>query len=235
MSVELDQGINKVKTYYYRTKDYYMASVRRFKPFVHGHQQHLMNVAFGPKGVQYYINHPGERMFSGGNRPAYWAGNGTIPYIEQYRNLMVMLYRIDPEELVHYIHGYAPLYDYDEYDTTDHWFFIRSKDSYVGTYFSNKFRIADSGANTGKEVISDGLNHGLVIKCGSKDEFGSFEAFKERLLRMDIVYDGYGLLKVCDPQYGTLEIKDIHDVTLNGEPLEYKHQPAMDVKKGMLS
>lgn len=234
MSVELDQGINKVKTYYYRTKDYFMACVRRFKPFVHGHQQHLMNIALGDRGVQFFINHPGERPFSGGNRPSYWAGNGTIPYIEQYKNLMVIIYKIDPEELVHYIHGYTPLYDYDEYEIRRNWFFVCVGDSYLGAYFSNGVQIVSEGANTGKEIISKGLNHGLVIKCGSKDEIGSFSVFKECLSTMNIQYDGNERVKVEDPQYGTLEIKDIHVVTLDNKPLEYQERPAMEVRKGLL-
>jgi len=234
MAVELDQGINKVKTYYYRTDKYYMACVRRFKPFVHGHQQHLMNVALGSSGVQYYINHPGERLFSGGNRPSYWAGNGTIPFIEQYKNLMVMIYKIDPEELVHYIHGHTPLYEYDRYEIKDNWFFIQVEDAYLGTYFSNGVKLVREGANTGKEIISEGLNHGIVIKAGSQDEFGSFEEFKNKLMDMKIEYDGDSKLRVWDTQHGVLDIQDVQNVTLDNKPLEYNHQPTMDVQKGKL-
>lgn len=234
MSVELDQGINKVKTYFYKTRDYFTACVRRFKPFVHGHQQHLMNVALGSRGVQYFVNHPGERPFSGGNRPSYWAGNGTIPYIEQYKNLTVMLYKVDPEELVHYIHAYTPFYEYDEYELTSNWLFIRVEDAYVGTYFSNGMKQVKKGANTGKEVISNGLNHGLVIKCGSESEFHSFESFKEQLKRMEITYDQDQTLSFIDPQYGLFELQGIQQVTVNGQHLEYHDNPVMEIKKGQL-
>ena len=75
---------------------------------------HLMNVVFGKeRPAIFYVNHPGERVFSGENRPSYWAGNGTMPWIERYCNVTVMLFAIDPDELVHYIHAYTPVYEYE--------------------------------------------------------------------------------------------------------------------------
>lgn len=234
MTAELDQGINKVKTYFFKTNDCFMASVRRFKPFVHGHQQHLMNVALGSKGVQYFINHPGERPFSGGNRPAYWAGNGTIPYIEQYRNLMIILYKIDPEELVHYIHAYTPFYEYDEYLITKNWLFLRVEDAYLGTYFSNGVEPVVQGANSGKEVISQGLHHGIIVKVGSKKEYGDFSCFTAALSGMSVLYDGDEKISFYDPQYGRLEINGIHDVKVGGISLEYTDTSAMKVTRGTI-
>jgi hypothetical protein len=235
MSLELDQGRNKVKTYAYRTKDYFIACVRRFKPFAHGHQQHLMNVLLGKRGANFYVNHPGERLFSGGNRPSYWAGNGTIPFIEQYHNLIVMIYRIDPEELVHYIHAYTPVYEYDEYRLTDRWLLIRSDDSYLGAYFSNGAYIVKQGANTGKEIISEGLNHGIIVKCGSKAEFKSFEDFCRSLVTMKVEYDGYQSICFEDPKFGIVSVKTEDTVTIAGKLLGFEDNPVMQIKKGLIN
>jgi hypothetical protein len=234
MSVELDQGINKVKTYNFKTHDYFLACVRRFKPFVHGHQQHLMNVALGKKSVQYYLNHPGERPFSGGNRPCYWAGNGSIPFIEQYRNVMVMLFKIDPGELVHYIHAYCTLYAFDEYELRGNWFLIRVDDAYLGTYFSNGFSLTTSGANTGKEIISPGLKHGVIVKCGSKAEFGSFTEFKQALAAAEIEYDGDTQLEFADPQYGVVSVRGTRNFSVGGKPVAFEFRPEMIVLRGDL-
>lgn len=233
MTTELDQGISRVKTYSCRTNDYFMACVRRFKPFEHGHQQHLMNITLGKDGVQYFINHPGERPYSGGNRPSYWAGNGTMPYIEQYRNTMIMIYKIEPHELVHYIHAYTTFYKYDEYEIKDKWLFIRVEDAYLATYFSNGIIEIKWGANTGKEIISKGLNHGIIIKCGSKTENGNFEKFKEELSKIKIQYDGNELISFRDPQHGKIQI--VGGISyLNGKPIEYQHKSQIEIKKGFL-
>lgn len=222
ITMELDQGINKVKTYSYRTNNYFMACVRRFKPFVHGHQQHLMNVALGERGVQYFINHPGERPYSGGNRPAYWAGNGTIPYIEQYKNTMIMLYKIDAEELVHYIHGYTPTYEYNEYELHGKWFFAKVDDAYIATYFSNGVELVESGANTRKEIISYGLNHGVVVRCGSEKEFGDYENFKAKMLNIQVVYDGEESLYYVDPTHGEIRMNHPSEFLVNGQMIPYE-------------
>ena len=234
MSIEFDQGLNEVKTYYFKTQDYFTACVRRFKPFKHGHQQHLMNVALGKNSVQYYVNHPGERPFSGGNRPCYWAGNGTIPFIEQYKNTMVMLFKIDPNELVHYIHSYSTFYDFDEYEITNKWLFARVDNAYMGTYFSNGVSYTDYGANKGKEVISYGLNHGVIVKCGSQVEFESFKKFKNSLKLMEITYNGEEFIKFNDPQYGEVIIDGIDNIMVEKKSLDYTSKLKMEVLKGQL-
>ncbi len=233
METELDQGQNQVKTYAFRTKDYFTASVRRFKPYQHGHQQHLMNVALGPDGVQLFVNHPGERAFSGGNRPSYWAGNGTMPFIEQYQALTMMLFRTDPEELVHYIHAYTTLYLYDEFVIHDRWLFIKVKDAYCGLWFSNGFAITESGANTGKEVMSQGLEHGVVVRCGNRYAFDSFGIFIRSLAGRAIRYVPDDGLTFDDPQYGIFHVVET-SAAIDGYPIPYGPAKTMTIHKGVL-
>lgn len=211
------QGIGQVSVDLYRTSQYLTAGVRQFKPFRHGHQQHLMHVVFGKeKPAVFYVNHPGERLFSGENRPSYWAGNGTMPWIERYRNLTVMLFDTDQEELVHWIHAYAPLYEYDESSCEENWFFARSGDGYLGCWFSNPFAVTETGANTGKELISQGLTHGIVVKCGSKAEFGSYEAFRKAMGETKIFWDGGRSLSLEDCQYGKIQADGNDGFWVNG-------------------
>lgn len=232
LSVELDQGINGVKTYGYKTSDYFLACVRRFKPFVHGHQQHLMNLAIGAQGAQFFINHPGERTFSGENRPSYWAGNGTMPYIEQYRNVMMMVFHTDPEELVHHIHAYFPVYDYDEYEIDGNWVYIKSGNGYAGCWFSNGVSMTKYGANTGKELISQGLDHAVVVKAGSESEHGSFERFKEGLKAAEVKWDGKNGVIFREPEGISMEITDVGRVMVNGKILPFEPCMEMKIEKG---
>lgn len=232
MSVELDQGINRVKTYGYKTSDYFLACVRRFKPFVHGHQQHLMNLAIGDQGAQFFINHPGERTYSGENRPSYWAGNGTMPYIEQYRNVMMMVFHTAPEELVQDIHAYFPAYDYDAYEIAGKWVYIKSGDGYAGCWFSNGAEMTEYGANTGKELISHGPDHAIVLKAGSKSEHGSFEQFKEGLRAAFVSWDGKDSITFRELGKFSMELVDTAHVLVNGAELPYDECMEMKIEKG---
>ena len=192
LEVQLLQGVNKVKVYAYITKQYNLCCAINYNPFVHGHQQHISNIALGEKSVQLYINHPGERPFSGGGRPAYWAGNGTAPLSYQYKNVQLLQYRIEEKELVHYIHMYTPLYDFDEYRIENNWFFVRVDDAYLGIYFDKGYKLTDYGANRNKELISMGLNHNLVIVCSSKHEYCSFEHFVSSQKLSKVAVDSLG-------------------------------------------
>lgn len=216
-SLEYLQGMGKVSISVYRTNQYITAGVRQFKPFRHGHQQHLQHTVFGKdKPAIFYVNHPGERTFSGENRPSYWAGNGTIPWMERYNNLTVMVFDTDPNELVHYIHAYAPLYEYDEYRCSGNWFFARSGKGYLSCWFSNGYEVTQAGANCRKELTSQGLRHGVVVKCGSEAEFGSFDAFCKALENTEIRWDGRRSLSFTDCQYGPVEVADARRFLVNG-------------------
>lgn len=217
-ALEYRQGVGRVSISVYRTAEYLTAGVRQFKPFRHGHQQHLMNVVFGKdKPAIFYVNHPGERIFSGENRPSYWAGNGTIPWIDRYKNLTVMIFNTDPDELVHYIHAYAPLYEYDEFYCAGHWFFARSGEGYLGCWFSNGYVVTESGANCRKELVSQGLCHAVVVKCGYRAEFGSFETFQKALVQTTFHWDEHRSLSFTDCQYGTIEVENAGHFRVNGQ------------------
>lgn len=230
------QGMGKVSINTYRTSEYLTAGVRRFKPFRHGHQQHLMNVVFGKeKPAIFYVNHPGERMFSGENRPSYWAGNGTIPWMERYKNLTVMLFDTDPNELVHAIHAYAPLYEYDEHCCSGNWFFARSGKAYLACWFSNGYTVTASGANCQKELLSRGLRHGVVVKCGSRAEFGSFEAFRKAMEKTEISWNGRRDLSFEDRQYGPIRVENAERFLVNGEEQPLETDKELSLKKEQVS
>ncbi|MGH0051795.1 MAG: hypothetical protein ACQ5SW_00195, partial [Sphaerochaetaceae bacterium] len=204
----LKQGISKANTYLFRTAWYQMGCVQRYRPYAHGHQQHLFNVVVGDKKpLQYFINHPGEPAFSGRGRPSYWAGNGTMPAIHQYRNLALLIFNSEEKELVHAIHAYAPIDRMDAYKVSDHHFYFCCEGGYVSTYFSYPFSLTTQGANTNRELISNGLTHAVVVRCSDCNEFPSFESFIADQERQDYQFDKKNLsLVVTDSLWGKIEV-----------------------------
>lgn len=67
--------------------------------------------------------------------------------------------------------------------------------------------------------ISEGLKHAVVVKCGSKEEFGSYDAFMEKLKGMEIKWNGERSLAFTDSQYGAFQVTDAGDFLLNGETI----------------
>jgi hypothetical protein len=158
-----------------------------------------------------------------------------MPFIEQYRDLTAMVFNIDPEELVHYIHGYTTFYDYDESKISDHWLFIRVDAAYCAVWFSNGYEVVKRGANAGKEVTSPGLRHGLIVRCGGEYEWGSFAGFIKALEKTPISYDGKLSLSFQDPCYGLLHIHAPQSAALDGKELEYKSNDEMEILRGRLT
>ena len=217
------QGLSPVWTYRAASCFHSLSSAEAFKPFRHGHQQHLMDASIGENAAPFFINHPGEKAYSGENRPSYWSGNGTIPLIIQHRSLLMMLFSTSEEEAVDYIHAYFPVWEYDEYTIDGHYLFARSGKGYLGVYFSALPRLTDWGMNSKREIIADGRKHLAVVRASDSGEVHSFEAFKELFTRMPITYDSStDSAETVDFAYGTLSIGRDRTPMLNEEPLDWK-------------
>ena len=59
-----------------------------------------------------WISHPGERALYGKGRPSYWAGNGTLPRVNQYKGFATVFYDIAPEHPVDFTHLYLPTMEF---------------------------------------------------------------------------------------------------------------------------
>ena len=202
VTVERVQGCHKTYTYLYKKEAYSLASAMDFYPFETGMQQHFVNLSFSKEELPIWFSHPGELVFSGHNRPSYWAGWQTIPYIEQHRNVLIGGVKMKASDEVDFIHTNIPLKALDTYIQSGQWFLFSKGRAYGAFWFNNGYELTTSGPNTDKEIISPGRENGFIIKCGSKEEFGSFEAFAEEMIHTEIDFRGPDSISYRDPQYG---------------------------------
>ncbi len=203
--IELNQGFQSRAIYSFKTEDYMISSVQNFPAYVRGHQQHIMNIALG-KGVQCFINHPGEKTVYGTGRPSYWAGNGFTPMIRQYKNMALMHYIIPEEAMVHYVHLYIPESRFDEVIVTDQDVIGRIDDTYMAVKFSHPIRRQNMGPTKEKEIICHGRQHLIYVKCSSKKQWKSFNAFVETMKNLATEYSLSGDFRVLDPEFGLGEM-----------------------------
>lgn len=212
------QGIKKVYTYNYKTKAYSMSSAINFNAFKRGHQQHAMNISLGNDNTQIWINHPGEAVYSGENRPSFWAGNGISPNIRQYKQYMMIEYRLH-EPFLPFIHAYLPFWKLDEIIEDGNWLFARKDTSYLAIYFNEGFERIKEEAVAHREVRSYGLSHKLLVNCSSQQEEHSFEAFIQRHKAAKVEVNGR-VWSYEDRGLGKLEMKD-EELYLNDRRVEY--------------
>lgn len=216
------QGLSPVWTYRAETKHWSLGSAEEFKPFQHGHQQHIMDCTFGTE-APFFINHPGEKAYSGENRPAYWAGNGTVPMTVQYKGLMMMIFSTAETEVVKYIHAYFPTWFYDSWSVEGHYAFASSGNGYLGVYFSSLPHLVTWGMNREREIIAEGEKQLCVVRLSDRAESGSFEHFKDLFINMAISYDSNSdSAETDDFAYGILSIGRDKVPTLNGEFYDWR-------------
>ncbi|MCK1993543.1 hypothetical protein GW626_10310 [Peribacillus muralis] len=212
------QGIKKVYTYNYKTKNYCMSSAINFNAFQKGHQQHTMNLSLGQDNTQIWLNHPGETVFSGENRPSFWAGNGISPNIRQYKNYMLLEYRLK-EPFVPFIHVYLPFWKLDEIIESDNWLFVRKDKTYLAIYFSEGYERIMEGAVAFREVRSYGAEHKVFVTCSSEYEHQSFHEFVNEQLQSIIEIKDNEWFYRCN-RVGTLAMID-DELYLNHQKVEY--------------
>ncbi len=100
-----------VDLYTYKTSGYLMTSAADFRPGKPGYQENPLQLTFTPT-AQLWISHPGERALYGKGRPSYWAGNGTLPRVNQYKGFATVFYDIAPEHPVDFTHLYLPTMEF---------------------------------------------------------------------------------------------------------------------------
>lgn len=210
-----------VDLYTYKTSDYLMTSANDFHPGTAGLQENPFQLTFTAT-AQLWISHPGERVLFGAARPSYWAGNGTLPKVNQYKGFAGLIYDIDPHHPVDFTHLYLPAMEFDRCEVQDHWAFARLGGAYCAVWCSNAMAMQDFGSNIDRECIAPGRRCIWLVRAAQSDEFASFEAFcaamKAAPLQADPESRSY---RFADPEYGTLCCRWDGTLEVNGQPMVY--------------
>ncbi len=165
------QGIKGVEAYLFKSPDYAVGSVLNYEPGKKGHQQHTFNISLGKTNTQLWINHPGELVPSGENRPSYWAGNGIMPRIEQYKNNTILKYNLK-DQRIGFVHMYIPHWNLTKIEILDDKIILEKDDVKVVLVTNAEIEYVTSGANSYKEIkfIGSEILIGCTVDYGSKIE-----------------------------------------------------------------
>ncbi|MGF7145559.1 hypothetical protein HNQ56_004002 [Anaerotaenia torta] len=175
------QGEEKVRLYSYKTADYILASAIGYRPGERGQQEHVLQLMVQTCDTQIWINHPGEAVYFGEGRPSYFAGNGTLPLVEQNRNAARLTYDLLEQE-VSYTHAYCPLYQFDEWIAMGEWLFLRKGRTGVGLYARNGLTITREGPLKDLEVISHGKHNVWYVTVDNMKSEELLSEFGERIM-----------------------------------------------------
>lgn len=197
--------LKEVNTYTYRTADYMLSTAQDYRKGLRGSQTHISQATLGEHAVVFTQN-PGFLSVPIGQPvppdwnwqredepgPGYWTGDGAQPRSAQFENVAIHLYapQYQPSPLLGYVyrqetHAYFPHAHFDEVVQSGPWTFGRKGDGYVALYSlrptewrSGQPEVFENAGLPFDLVAPGSAQNVWIIECGSRSEWGRFEAFR---------------------------------------------------------
>lgn len=170
----------------YKTANYLLSAANDFEPGRRGFQEDVVHAVFGAD-EHVFVNHPGEFALFGHARPSYWAGSGTLPRVNQYKNFASVNYRINPGHPVDFTHAYWPTMEFRRTLMKGGWAFAETHSgAWCAIWAANGLELVEKGPNAGRELTSPGHDNLWLIRLSSASEDGSFESFVDKVLSAEV-------------------------------------------------
>lgn len=199
-----EEGAWEVNKVTYKTPDYMLCSAQDYQPGQAGAQQHLWQATLGADAIV-FVNHPACVSQSPAQQPNFWRGNGSLPRVAQWKDVLVALYHLPPTARLGFTHAYFPTASFDEYLLRDGWAFARKGSGYLALTATTGLTLTTTGDHAYRELRSVGQQNGWFCHLGRAALDGSFAEFQAKILALDI----------------TLAPLAIHATTLRGESLDF--------------
>lgn len=186
------------------------------------HQQHQWDLSFVARPeARIFTHHPGQD-----GTHNYWTGDRLCGcgHFFQHQTALVALYDISPDQPLHWIHAYLPKAAFDEVVERNGALFVRSGNSAAALLILPQYQWTTEGEWKDREVISDGLRHGVICEVGTLADFGSFIAFQDEILSNVVRYDESAMtLAYESKRAGLLEIDTHGGRKRNGQPVDLNY------------
>jgi len=194
-------GVDKVT---YRTADFMLCSAQDYRPGEKGACEHIWQATLGANAVV-FVNHPCCMSENEAWRPNFWRGNGVLPRVAQWKDVLIAIHRLPQDDRTGFTHAYFPVYEFDEYKPAEPWAFARKGEGYLALRARQGFKLITRGVNGFRELRSWGLNNVWLCMLGRQTTDGSFDEFCTRIAALDV----------------TLNDLSAHCQTLRGDTLSF--------------
>lgn len=158
-----------------------------FQPGVYGYQQHLWSAALSSRCL-IFVNHPGGTHQESSMRPGYWYGNGLMPALRQWDNLLFAVYYLNEKHPISFTHTYFPVGNFDEVVKKEQWIFAKCRKGMLGLWTNCKLLPYDD-VLTDCELRAYEKAQAYVCICSDQDTEGDFASFCSRCLKKSIRFE----------------------------------------------
>ncbi|CAA9385170.1 MAG: FIG00985363: hypothetical protein [uncultured Rubellimicrobium sp.] len=214
------QGQDRIaKLYHHKTRNHAMGSIAAYRWFEWGYQETLVHARLGSDpDAQVWINHPGEVIHSGYGRPSYWGGSASVPRVQQYRDLALVVFDgVAPQP--EFTHAFFPRAAFDAADLCGDTAWAAAGEARVLLRASGPLSEVHDGPSAGVELRLAGRQGWWLIRLGSARLQGGPEAFTTRFAGL-APSGAEGDITVVDPDYGPVRFLADGAVEAEGRRLD---------------
>ncbi|HCE17588.1 MAG TPA: hypothetical protein DEQ80_06990 [Anaerolinea thermolimosa] len=177
----------------YRTPDYTLSSVQDYRPGDPGKAERVWQAILGSEAIV-YTNHPASAYDDDAHRPGFWLGNGVLPRVAQYQNILFAAYRLPEDDWMPWTHAYFPVSEFDETRFEGGWAFARKGDGYLAITARQGIELIRHGKGAYRELRSHGVENMWICVLGRKADFQDFRGFQKKTLKGRLEWrDGLGV------------------------------------------
>ncbi len=180
------QAVHKVT---YKTPDFMLCSALDYRPGAAGSQEHIWQATFDADAV-IFVTHPVCVSEGEAHRPGFWLGNGVLPRVAQWRDLLIAVHRLPDDDWLGFTHAYFPVAAFDEHIVREGWAFARKGDGYLALTAAQGLTLVTRGDSAYRELRSYGRRNVWVCQMGRAAVDGSFAGFQEGVLARAPVFEG---------------------------------------------
>jgi hypothetical protein len=184
-----DDGVQEVNKVTYRTADYMLCSAQDYNAGKPGYQQHIWQATLSHDAAV-FVTHPPCVSEDGSHRPNFWHGNVVLPRVAQWYDTLIDVRSIPENDWMGFTHAFFPTFAFDEHVLRDGWAFARIGDGYLAITAAQGIELMRRGNSAYRELRSYGAQNVWLCMLGRAMRDGSFAEFQERILALDIAFDG---------------------------------------------
>ena len=216
----------EVNIYTYRTSDYMLSTAQDWEKARGGDQQHIWSATLGPQAMV-FTTHPAR--FDGPS-PNYWTGSGNLPRVAQHKNVAVILYKTSRRPGLYvtheldFTHAWFPKDRFDRIRVRNGWFFGQKDNGYVALWSQKPAFWRESGVYKDQEIVAPGRRNVWICEMGSESDFGSFDAFVDRISDAELHSKGLSLT-YSSPSLGEVFFDWDSPLAVNGGIIDLRDYP----------
>ncbi len=196
------QGENAFcRLYHYKTRETAMGSAVKYRWYDWGYQETLVHARIGRNPMaQVWINHPGEVIQSGYGRPSFWGGSASVPRVQQYRDLVVVMFQGQSPQ-PDFTHAWFPVAQFDDWAVDADRASARSGRGLLAIRASGALEQITRGPSAGNELRLAGRDGLWVMRLGTGEDLRTHAA------RHDLTptLHADGRITINDADYGVVE------------------------------